>query len=119
MLAPLASPPELRTVRCVCRSGPFIGPQSDELEHRSVSQSVCDSWEVSGCPVFRPASLFSVFFLMNSSPLPNGKQMSDNQSWNSSGSEEDPDTEPGPHGGVAEFSGILSKVMRDKWWKLR
>lgn len=47
---------------------------------------------------------------MNSSPLPNGKQMSDNQSWNSSGSEEDLETEPGPHGGVAEFSGVLSKV---------
>lgn len=48
---------------------------------------------------------------MSSSPLSNGKQMSDNQSWNSSGSEEDLDTDPGPHGGgVAEFSGVLSKV---------
>lgn len=48
---------------------------------------------------------------MSSSPLSNGKQMSDNQSWNSSGSEEDLETDPGPHGGgVAEFSGVLSKV---------
>lgn len=48
---------------------------------------------------------------MSSSPLSNGKQMSDNQSWNSSGSEEDLDTDPGLHGGgVAEFSGVLSKV---------
>lgn len=50
---------------------------------------------------------------MSSSPLSNGKQMSDNQSWNSSGSEEDLETDPGPHGGgVAEFSGVLSKVKR-------
>lgn len=39
--------------------------------------------------------------------------MSDNQSWNSSGSEEDLDTDPGLHGGgVAEFSGVLSKVNK-------
>lgn len=50
---------------------------------------------------------------MSSSPLSNGKHMSDNQSWNSSGSEEDLDTEPGPHSlGVAEFGGVLSKVNR-------
>lgn len=48
--------------------------------------------------------------------------MSDNQSWNSSGSEEDLETDPGPHGGgVAEFSGVLSKVNSQrgvgKIWK--
>lgn len=38
--------------------------------------------------------------------------MSDNQSWNSSGSEEDiePREEPGHHVGVADLSGVLSKV---------
>ena len=38
--------------------------------------------------------------------------MSDNQSWNSSGSEEDlePREEPGHHAGVADLSGVLSKV---------
>lgn len=38
--------------------------------------------------------------------------MSDNQSWNSSGSEEDiePREEPGHPIGIAEFSGYLSKV---------
>lgn len=38
--------------------------------------------------------------------------MSDNQSWNSSGSEEDlePKEECGHAAGVAEFSGVLSKV---------
>lgn len=62
---------------------------------------------------------------MNSSPLPNGKQISDNQSWNSSGSEEDLETEPGPHGGVAEFSGVLSKWTnyihgwQDRWVVLK
>lgn len=58
---------------------------------------------------------------MSSSPLSNGKQMSDNQSWNSSGSEEDLETDPGPHsGGVAEFSGVLSKVnsFRGGWKNL-
>lgn len=62
---------------------------------------------------------------MNSSPLPNGKQMSDNQSWNSSGSEEDLETDPGPHGGVHEFSGVLSKWTnyihgwQDRWVVLK
>ncbi|KAM9450965.1 ceramide transfer protein isoform 1-T1 [Clarias gariepinus] len=63
---------------------------------------------------------------MSSSPLSNGKQMSDNQSWNSSGSEEDLETDPGPHGGgVAEFSGVLSKWTnyihgwQDRWVVLR
>lgn len=38
--------------------------------------------------------------------------MSDNQSWNSSGSEEDiePLEEPGHHVGMADLSGVLSKV---------
>lgn len=38
--------------------------------------------------------------------------MSDNQSWNSSGSEEDiePLEEPGHHVGAADLSGVLSKV---------
>lgn len=38
--------------------------------------------------------------------------MSDNQSWNSSGSEEDiePREDPGHHVGVADLSGVLSKV---------
>lgn len=38
--------------------------------------------------------------------------MSDNQSWNSSGSEEDiePREEPGHHVGVVDLSGVLSKV---------
>ncbi|GAA6107338.1 ceramide transfer protein isoform X1, partial [Tachysurus ichikawai] len=52
--------------------------------------------------------------------------MSDNQSWNSSGSEEDLDTDPGPHGGgVAEFSGVLSKWTnyihgwQDRWVVLK
>lgn len=38
--------------------------------------------------------------------------MSDNQSWNSSGSEEDiePREEPGHHVGIADLSGVLSKV---------
>lgn len=35
--------------------------------------------------------------------------MSDNQSWNSSGSEEDPETESGP---PVERCGVLSKVSR-------
>ncbi|KAI4882890.1 hypothetical protein NFI96_013108 [Prochilodus magdalenae] len=62
---------------------------------------------------------------MNSSPLTNGKQMSDNQSWNSSGSEEDLDADPGPHAGVAEFSGVLSKWTnyihgwQDRWVVLK
>lgn len=40
--------------------------------------------------------------------------MSDNQSWNSSGSEEDiePLEEPGHHVGIADLSGVLSKVSR-------
>lgn len=43
--------------------------------------------------------------------------MSDNQSWNSSGSDEDlePREEPGQPAGIAEFSGTLSKVS--KWLK--
>lgn len=51
-------------------------------------------------------------FVMNSSPLSNGRLLPDSQSWNSSGSDEDLDVEPGPgpHGGVAEFGGVLSKV---------
>lgn len=36
--------------------------------------------------------------------------MSDNQSWNSSGSEEDFEPELGHPVGIAEFSGVLSKV---------
>lgn len=38
--------------------------------------------------------------------------MSDNQSWNSSGSEEDvePKEEPGPLVGIVDLSGVLSKV---------
>lgn len=38
--------------------------------------------------------------------------MSDNQSWNSSGSEEDldPREEPGHSVGIGELSGVLSKV---------
>lgn len=38
--------------------------------------------------------------------------MSDNQSWNSSGSEEDlePREEPGHHVGIVDLSGVLSKV---------
>ncbi|XP_026860056.1 ceramide transfer protein isoform X2 [Electrophorus electricus] len=62
---------------------------------------------------------------MNSSPLPNGKPASDNQSWNSSGSEEDLDTDPGPHGATAEFGGVLSKWTnyihgwQDRWVVLK
>ncbi|XP_051959803.1 ceramide transfer protein-like isoform X1 [Xyrauchen texanus] len=64
---------------------------------------------------------------MNSSPLPNGRLLPDSQSWNSSGSDEDLDTEPGPgpHGGVAEFSGVLSKWTnyihgwQDRWVVLK
>ncbi|XP_051732846.1 ceramide transfer protein isoform X2 [Ctenopharyngodon idella] len=64
---------------------------------------------------------------MNSSPLPNGRLLPDSQSWNSSGSEEDLDTEPGPgpHGGVVEFSGVLSKWTnyihgwQDRWVVLK
>lgn len=43
---------------------------------------------------------------------PNRGDMSDNQSWNSSGSEEDiePLEEPGHHVGIADLSGVLSKV---------
>ncbi len=70
------------------------------------------------------ARVFSVFvvfppqfvgFVMNSSPLPNGRLLPDSQSWNSSGSDEDLDVDPGPgpHGGVAEFGGVLSKVGYD------
>lgn len=38
--------------------------------------------------------------------------MSDNQSWNSSGSEEDfePREDPGHPAGIGDFSGVLSKV---------
>ena len=36
--------------------------------------------------------------------------MSDNQSWSSSGSEEDLELDSGNPVGVVEFSGILSKV---------
>lgn len=52
--------------------------------------------------------------------------MSDNQSWNSSGSEEDMETreEPGHYVGIADLSGVLSKVSRRfvkpcaaaRWW---
>lgn len=51
---------------------------------------------------------------MNSSPLQNGRLLPDSQSWNSSGSDEDLEAEPGPgpHGGVVEFSGVLSKVRQ-------
>uniref|UniRef100_A0A673GYC5 Ceramide transfer protein n=1 Tax=Sinocyclocheilus rhinocerous TaxID=307959 RepID=A0A673GYC5_9TELE len=64
---------------------------------------------------------------MNSSPLPNGRLLPDSQSWNSSGSEEDLDVEPGlgPHGGVAEFGGVLSKWTnyihgwQDRWVVLK
>uniref|UniRef100_A0A4W4E2E3 Ceramide transfer protein n=1 Tax=Electrophorus electricus TaxID=8005 RepID=A0A4W4E2E3_ELEEL len=58
-------------------------------------------------------------------PLPNGKPASDNQSWNSSGSEEDLDTDPGPHGATAEFGGVLSKWTnyihgwQDRWVVLK
>ncbi|XP_067279819.1 ceramide transfer protein isoform X1 [Pseudorasbora parva] len=64
---------------------------------------------------------------MNSSPLPNGRLLPDSQSWNSSGSDEDLDGEPvpGPHGGVLEFSGVLSKWTnyihgwQDRWVVLK
>lgn len=64
---------------------------------------------------------------MNSSPLPNGRLLPDSQSWNSSGSDEDLDAEPGPgpHGGVLEFSGVLSKWTnyihgwQDRWVVLK
>ncbi|XP_056301730.1 ceramide transfer protein isoform X2 [Danio rerio] len=64
---------------------------------------------------------------MNSSPLPNGRLLPDSQSWNSSGSDEDLDADPGPgpHGGVAEFSGVLSKWTnyihgwQDRWVVLK
>ncbi|XP_050948997.1 ceramide transfer protein isoform X2 [Labeo rohita] len=64
---------------------------------------------------------------MNSSPLPNGRLLPDSQSWNSSGSDEDLDVEPGPgpHGGVAEFGGVLSKWTnyihgwQDRWVVLK
>lgn len=64
---------------------------------------------------------------MSSSPLSNGKLIPDNQSWNSSGSEEDLEPEPGPHGGggVAELSGVLSKWTnyihgwQDRWVVLK
>ncbi|XP_028828841.1 collagen type IV alpha-3-binding protein [Denticeps clupeoides] len=62
---------------------------------------------------------------MNSSPLPNGKPMSDNQSWNSSGSDEDLETESGQPVGAAEFSGVLSKWTnyihgwQDRWVVLK
>lgn len=64
---------------------------------------------------------------MNSSPLPNGRVLPDSQSWNSSGSDEDLDVEPGPgpHGGVAEFGGVLSKWTnyihgwQDRWVMLK
>ncbi|XP_057215860.1 ceramide transfer protein-like isoform X1 [Triplophysa rosa] len=64
---------------------------------------------------------------MNSSPLPNGRLLPDSQSWNSSGSDEDLDAEPGPgpHGGVVEFSGVLSKWTnyihgwQDRWVVLK
>ncbi|KAM4635439.1 ceramide transfer protein isoform 2-T2 [Polymixia lowei] len=51
--------------------------------------------------------------------------MSDNQSWNSSGSEEDVDPDPGHLGGVVEFSGVLSKWTnyihgwQDRWVVLK
>ncbi len=65
--------------------------------------------------VFFALSEAFVGFVMNSSPLPNGRVLPDSQSWNSSGSDEDLDVEPGPgpHGGVAEFGGVLSKVGYD------
>ncbi|XP_073680654.1 ceramide transfer protein isoform X3 [Garra rufa] len=64
---------------------------------------------------------------MNSSPLPNGRLLPDSQSWNSSGSDEDLDVEPGPgpHGGVLEFGGVLSKWTnyihgwQDRWVVLK
>ncbi|XP_016128304.1 collagen type IV alpha-3-binding protein-like [Sinocyclocheilus grahami] len=64
---------------------------------------------------------------MNSSPLPNGRLLPDSQCWNSSGSDEDLDVEPGPgpHGGVAEFGGVLSKWTnyihgwQDRWVVLK
>uniref|UniRef100_A0A9J7YLN1 Ceramide transfer protein n=1 Tax=Cyprinus carpio carpio TaxID=630221 RepID=A0A9J7YLN1_CYPCA len=64
---------------------------------------------------------------MNSSPLSNGRLLPDSQSWNSSGSDEDLDVEPGPgpHGGVAEFGGVLSKWTnyihgwQDRWVVLK
>uniref|UniRef100_A0A673MD38 Ceramide transfer protein n=1 Tax=Sinocyclocheilus rhinocerous TaxID=307959 RepID=A0A673MD38_9TELE len=64
---------------------------------------------------------------MNSSPLPNGRLLPDSQSWNSSGSDEDLDVEPGPgpHGGVAELGGVLSKWTnyihgwQDRWVVLK
>ncbi|KTG40609.1 hypothetical protein cypCar_00012587 [Cyprinus carpio] len=64
---------------------------------------------------------------MNSSPLPNGRLLPDSQSWNSSGSDEDLDVEPGPgpHGGVVEFGGVLSKWTnyihgwQDRWVMLK
>lgn len=64
---------------------------------------------------------------MNSSPLPNVRLLPDSQSWNSSGSDEDLEAEPGPgpHGGVAEFSGVLSKWTnyihgwQDRWVVLK
>lgn len=40
--------------------------------------------------------------------------MSDNQSWNSSASEEDLETEPGQPVGIAEFGGVLSKVRQTR-----
>ncbi|XP_056586541.1 ceramide transfer protein-like isoform X5 [Triplophysa dalaica] len=64
---------------------------------------------------------------MNSSPLQNGRLLPDSQSWNSSGSDEDLEAEPGPgpHGGVVEFSGVLSKWTnyihgwQDRWVVLK
>uniref|UniRef100_A0A671PLW1 Collagen type IV alpha-3-binding protein-like n=1 Tax=Sinocyclocheilus anshuiensis TaxID=1608454 RepID=A0A671PLW1_9TELE len=64
---------------------------------------------------------------MNSNPLPNGRLLPDSQSWNSSGSDEDLDVEPGPgpHGGVAELGGVLSKWTnyihgwQDRWVVLK
>ncbi|XP_065099891.1 ceramide transfer protein isoform X4 [Paramisgurnus dabryanus] len=64
---------------------------------------------------------------MNSSPLPNGRLLPDSQSWNSSGSDEDLEAEPVPglHGGVVEFSGVLSKWTnyihgwQDRWVVLK
>ncbi|XP_034048959.1 ceramide transfer protein-like isoform X2 [Thalassophryne amazonica] len=51
--------------------------------------------------------------------------MSDNQSWNSSGSEEDLDPEFGHHVGITEYSGVLSKWTnyihgwQDRWVVLK
>ncbi|KAK2118013.1 Ceramide transfer protein [Saguinus oedipus] len=42
--------------------------------------------------------------------------MSDNQSWNSSGSEEDPETESGP---PVERCGVLSKAVGWGWREAR